>query len=332
VASRRFGLRAPVVRGTFCSAAFPHPAAHLMQMRATSPLLEREIDCRLVRSIPTRRVLEAYRRDFGYDASAEFAGVDSIHLLECPESGLRFFVPPSVVGREGLYRQLQTFDWNYKETKWEHDDALRQVQAGQRVLDVGCGKAAFLHRCRTERGAVPTGLEFNDAAAQAGRARGVEVVTETVEAHAGKRPGHYDVVTSFQVLEHVTTPAAFVRACIQALKPGGSLLIGVPNHDSFLGQAEDNWLDMPPHHMSLWSRACLEGLGPRFGVRHVATWLEPLQELDWYQAVQERTHLRGWLQRALYHRLGFDRFFRRYLAAAAPTIAGHTVLARFVKA
>ncbi|MFN9331618.1 MAG: methyltransferase domain-containing protein, partial [Planctomycetota bacterium] len=163
-------------------------------------------------------------------------------------------------------------------------------------------------------------------------ARGVEVVTETIEAHAAKRPGHYDVVTSFQVLEHVTAPAAFVRACIQALKPGGSLLLGVPNHDSFLGQAEDNWLDMPPHHMSLWSRACLEGLGPRFGVQHVATWLEPLQELDWYQAVQERNHLRGWLQRALYHRLGFDRFFRRYLAAAAPTIAGHTVLARFVKA
>jgi SAM-dependent methyltransferase len=304
----------------------------LASQRAFSPLLEKEIDCRIVRTIATSSVHAAYLREYGYDAKEEFAGVAELTLLECPESGLRFFTPTSVVGREGLYRQLQTFGWNYKESKWEHDDALRQVQPGQRVLDVGCGQAAFLHRCRAERRALPTGLEFNAAAAQVGRDRGVEVLTESVEAHADARPGHYDVVASFQVLEHVTKPASFVRACIRALKPGGSLLLGVPNHDSFLGLEETDWLDMPPHHMSLWSRRCLEGVGERFGVTHVATWVEPLQELEWYQSLQERRHLRGRLQRMLYHRLGFDRFFRRFLAEAAPTIAGHTILARFVKA
>lgn len=308
-----------------------HPLRRLTSLRALSPLLEKEIDCRLVRTIPASTLRDAYLREYRYDAKAEFDGVDEVRLLECPETGLRFFTPASLAGREGLYRQLQTFDWNYKEAKWEHDDALRSVQAGQRVLDVGCGKAAFLHRCRSERNALPTGLEFNASAAQAGRDRGVEVATETIEAHAERRPGHYDVVASFQVLEHVTNPASFVRACVRALKPGGSLLLGVPNHDSFLGLVETDWLDMPPHHMSLWSRTCLEGLGARFGVTHVATWLEPLQELDWYQSIQERRHLRGWLQRQLYYRLGFNRFFRRFLAEAAPTIAGHTILARFVK-
>lgn len=304
----------------------------MVLQRAFSPLLEKEIDCRIVRTVATSTVHAAYLREYGYDAAAEFAGVDELRLLECPESGLRFFLPTSVAGREGLYRQMQTFAWNYKESKWEHDDALRVVQPGQRVLDVGCGQAAFLHRCHTERQALPTGLEFNAAAAQVGRDRGVEVLTETVEAHADARPGHYDVVASFQVLEHVTTPASFVRACIRALKPGGSLLLGVPNNDSFLGQTDADWLDMPPHHMSLWTRRCLEGIGPRFGVQHVATWVEPLQELDWYQSLQEDRHLRGRLQRMLYYRLGFDRFFRRFLAENAPTIAGHTLLARFVKA
>ena len=73
-----------------------------------------------------------------------------------------------------------------------------------------------------------------------------------IEDHADQRPGHYDAVTSFQVLEHVTEPASFLRACVKALRPGGRLLLGVPNNDSFLGLLEDNWLNMPPHHMSLW--------------------------------------------------------------------------------
>jgi len=300
-------------------------------IRAKSPLLETEVDCHLVRTIPTELIHASYLREFGYDAESEFAGVDTVELLKCPETGLLFFTPPTAAGHEELYRRLQTFDWNYKEVKWEHDQALQQVNSGQRLLDVGCGKAAFLHRCLSERKAVPTGLEFNAKAAEAGRDRGIEVFTESIEAHADQRPNYYDVVTSFQVLEHVTEPASFLRACVRALHPGGSLLIGVPNNDSFLGQLEDNWLNMPPHHMTLWSRACLEGIAPRFDLRHMATWTEPLQELGWYQTAQEQRYLRGWIQRTLYYRLGFDRFFREYITTAAPSIFGHTVLAHFLK-
>jgi 2-polyprenyl-3-methyl-5-hydroxy-6-metoxy-1,4-benzoquinol methylase len=199
------------------------------------------------------------------------------------------------------------------------------------VLDVGCGRAAFLHRLATERHAIVTGLEFNESAAAFGRERGVDVLTESIEQHASQRQGHYDCVTSFQVLEHVIAPAQFLRACVEALKPGGQLVIGVPNNDGFLGLIEENWLNMPPHHMTLWGKSCLEGISNRFCLEHVSTDVEPLQERAWYQAVFEKLYLKGRIRQFIYYKLGFDAVFRGYIDSSWMTIPGHTIVAVFRK-
>lgn len=170
-------------------------------MKIYSPLLEREAECNLVRTVDAKFVREEYIKQFGYDAKEELEGVDKLSLYECLETGLKFFSPLSTVGREGLYRQLQTFDWNYKETKWEHDQALAYIKPKSRLLDVGCGQAAFLHRAAEMKGATTTGLEFNESAAEYGRGRGVEVFTNTIQQHADVRPNYYDCVASFQVLD-----------------------------------------------------------------------------------------------------------------------------------
>jgi SAM-dependent methyltransferase len=201
------------------------------------------------------------------------------------------------------------------------------VSPGWRVLDVGCGRGSFLHKAQA-LGATVTGIELNRSAAAAARARGIEIVEGLLQGHARERPAFYDVVASFQVLEHVVDPRAFVEDCIRVLRPDGLLILGVPNSDGFLRYA-DAPLNGPPHHMGLWNRRSLAALCELFPLKPRTFEVEPLAEVDWYQSVMERRYLRGRWQRSLYYRLGGARLFKRYLAENAATIAGHTLLAVF---
>lgn len=292
-----------------------------------SPLTGRRDAATLVKSIPSAEIVRRYREEFGYDAAHSFSGVPEVGQYQCGDTGYGFFFPFSMTGDESLYRTLEKNDWNYKEDKWEHDAALAHVSPGWRVLDVGCGRGSFLHKAQA-LGAGVTGIELNRSAAAAARARGIEVVEGLLQAHARERPGYYDVVASFQVLEHVADPRAFVEDCIRALRPRGRLILGVPNNDGFLRYA-DAPLNGPPHHMGLWNRRSLGALAQLFPLDPRSFEVEPLAEVDWYQAVMERHYLRGRWQRSLYYRLGGARVVKRYLAENAATIAGHTLLAVF---
>ena len=284
----------------------------------------------LVKRVKVAPIVAKYQERYGYDASGCFAGIDEIGLYECPETSVQFYYPFETAGPEALYRQLQTFEWNYKDVKWEHDVALGFVKPGQKVLDVGCGQGSFLARAGA-KGALPTGIEFNRAAGDVARAKGVEILPVLLSDHARERSGYYDVVTSFQVLEHVTNPREFIEGSLEVLKPGGRLIVGVPNDEGFLGQDDDAVLNMPPHHMTLWTRRSLEALAGQFPIELDCVEFEPLQERDWYQAVMERRFLTGALRRRLYYRLGFNRLFEQFVAANAHTIDGHTIMAVFTK-
>jgi SAM-dependent methyltransferase len=83
-------------------------------------------------------------------------------------------------------------------------------------------------------------------------AQGLSISEESVQEHAENYPGAYDIVCSFQVLEHVVDPRGFLEASVKLLAPGGKLIISTPNARSFLRHAF-NILDMPPHHMTGWS-------------------------------------------------------------------------------
>jgi SAM-dependent methyltransferase len=277
----------------------------------------------------------------GLDVSRYFKGTKEIEMNKCSACDLRFFVP-HCAGDDAFYEELQKFDWYYQSEKPEYGYSQRFVGGQDAVLEVGCGKGAF--RSFLPASTEYTGLEFNDEAVRRARSSGLNVLKESIEDHAAAAANKYDVVCSFQVLEHVPQPEGFVRACVEAIRPGGRLIIAVPSEDSFLGVASNAHLNMPPHHALRWTDEALRNLAHREGLSVVDVWHEPVASFheEWHKDTLAHHYFvmlglnRGRLIGRTFVSKVLDRLFRirlvrDYCAAQATTRFpqskfGHTVV------
>ena len=260
-----------------------------------------------------------------------------LDYMECNNCTLKFFLPMET-GDEYLYEQLQTHDWYYMSDKQEYQIALPFLESVESVLEVGSGKAAFATIVGVDR---YTGLEFNDSAIERASKVGINLIKESIEAHAEKG-GKYDAVVSFQVLEHVSSPHSFIKACVDCLKPSGVLVLAVPSRDGFGGQVINNVLDMPPHHVSHWSESSFRYLEKLFNVETIAIeheWISSYHRQLAYKT-QVETLMRRFL--GLNYKLIDQRLISKLVSKLASIFAaifnrqsnynkGHTVVGIFRK-
>ncbi len=127
--------------------------------------------------------------------------------------------------------------------------ALRNSGESGPVLDIGCGGGLFL-RMMAERGAPVVGLDVSvDAARVALHYNGVPTVTALLPQIPLPRES-CSVVTMFHLLEHLYYPAAYLETAREVLRPGGRLVVQVPNAAcwQFLLFGERwNGIDVPRH-------------------------------------------------------------------------------------
>ena len=97
-----------------------------------------------------------------------------------------------------------------------------------RLLDVGCGNGAFLRACsRSLPGWVFCGSEFDTRhRATVETIRGVE---KLYSGSLAEIPGEFDVISLVHVLEHIPAPSTFLKEVTGKLKPGGWLVVEVPD-------------------------------------------------------------------------------------------------------
>ena len=275
------------------------------------------------REIDACSVTRLYREHFGIDVSKYFAGVPSMAIYRCLDTGYQFYFPLTLAGDSEFYEALESIPWYYMDWKKEHEIALGHVRPGDRVLEVGCARGAFLKKLNSN-GIDCAGLELNRNAATVAREYGVAVIEESIQEHAKRYPETYDVVCFFQVLEHVSDVKGFIETAVGLLRPGGKICIGVPNHDSFIGLDEANPLEMPPHHMGMWTEAALIKLASIFGLDTVRIECEALQDyhIDYFATVARRRLPNVGTLHELLHGLARTRHVE---------LKGHTIVAVFQK-
>lgn len=138
----------------------------------------------------------------------------------------------------------------------------------RKVLDVGCAGGELLAAIRDAGNPEVVGVEPDVTAASAARARGIPVVQGFL-TDAGFEDGEFMTVTASHTIEHVEQPGEFLAEVNRVLKPGGAVILQLPNADStearLLGRY---WIGYDaPRHLTTFSattiRHMLEGTGFR---------------------------------------------------------------------
>lgn len=147
-------------------------------------------------------------------------------------------------------------EWGFR---WRY--VLNRITRSGKVsslLDVGAGNGYFVSLAAREFGLQATGLEISAEEIRFAKdVIGVQLLGQDVSEHRL----NYDVVTCFNVLEHVADPQRFLSAVTERLKPGGLLVLTTPNprcvHARVRGLERWNMVD-PPHHINLFTRSALQ--------------------------------------------------------------------------
>lgn len=231
----------------------------------------------LIKSIDTDQLILAWKQNFNIDISSEFKEIRSVDLFKCDLCSFQFFLPFSLEGSSYIYKELQNLSWYYMPRKWEYNLALKELKGCRTIMEIGCGSGEFIKLARVEKELNVEGLELNEKAVLEAQKHDLPVKNLDLREAAVQFPGHYDAVCSFQVLEHVSNPNDFLEWSCALIKPGGKLILGLPNANSFL-KYQFNVLDMPPHHMSRWSSKVLCHLQSLFPLKLKHIKLEPLAE------------------------------------------------------
>ena len=125
-----------------------------------------------------------------------------------------------------------------------------------RVLDVGCGVGNFLAYAE-EKGWEGWGIDFDRDAIEAGKNSfgldhlEVADLTEFSQQHPSLR---FDLVTFFDVFEHLDDHGEFITKVRSVLSPGGSIALSMPYRHGW------RWLmphDLPPRHLTRWDEGSL---------------------------------------------------------------------------
>jgi 2-polyprenyl-3-methyl-5-hydroxy-6-metoxy-1,4-benzoquinol methylase len=229
-----------------------------------------------VRNISVKNIVKSYKKSYGLDVSKYFNQLENIAIYQCELTTFKFYYPDELSGDSKFYEFFQKFDWYYNPWKWEHSISLQYIKNGYKVLEVGCGRGAFLDKISEEfQLDEATGLELNESTPIIKNKW--KIVNNLIQEYQVQHSDNYDIVCSYQVLEHISDVNSFINGKINCLKRGGKLIIAVPNNESFIKNTDQS-LNFPPHHMGLWDASSLSSLAQIYPIKLEKIHLEPLQE------------------------------------------------------
>lgn len=164
-------------------------------------------------------------------------------------------------GSEWYEKDLRYSDRNadpHKRPVMTHRYFLRKQPAPNgTLLDIGMGTGNFLNAAR-KRGYTVTGLDFDRGAIAIAKDhfKLEDVYPFALSEYRKEFPEKkFDVITFFEVLEHLDAPGLFIEELKSILNSNGYIALSVPYRGSF---NKFKQADFPPRHLSRWDRESMK--------------------------------------------------------------------------
>ena len=215
-----------------------------------------------------------------------FLSQETFAVLQCDHCGLLFTDPRPDAEHIGAYYESDEYLSHQENKKGfvpkiyervktinlknKRKMALQGITSG-RSLDIGCGVGDFL-RVVKDSGWEVAGIEPS-VTAQSIAAKRLGFTPLAPSEASTLADASFDVITMWHVLEHVDDLHGQVDSLVRLLKPGGRLVIALPNYQSYdatFYQAHWAAWDVP-RHLNHFNRDFLVSTLSGFGFKHIDT-------------------------------------------------------------
>ncbi len=219
---------------------------------------------------------------------------ETFQIGECFVCGHVFMDPrPTTKELVKYYAQDYHYDGDFynevfaKQALGFYNEIKSYLKPKSTIIDIGCSKGYLLNFAK-RAGHKVRGIEISsDAAIYVKKNFDIDVLVGPVEKQKIKAKS-VDVITAFDLIEHLPNPKKTISQMFEWLKPGGQMIIDTPNFDSIYRKiSQDRWVgfDMP-FHIHLFRKETL---------------VRVLKEIGFSEVVVETSHFN------LFSREGFVR-------------------------
>lgn len=220
-----------------------------------------------------------------------FLTQEPFKILECKDCGLLYTTPRPNKDEIGKYYKSDEY-YSHQENKEgfipkvyekvksinlknKYTIATEKTRKGK-ILDIGCGVGDFLHTME-QHGWEGTGVEPSEEAKAIAKNR-IKAQLLSSEEQENLIDGSFDVITMWHVLEHVDALRWQIQQLYRLCKPGGRIIIALPNYMSYDGQYyKAAWAAYDvPRHLNHFNEETIIKIFEESHLKHIKT-----EKLHW---------------------------------------------------
>ncbi len=193
----------------------------------------------------------------------EFAEYHGYQLTTCNECGCCYCQPfkapnsdfySSATDNNSEKRHTILYPWpknhpTYSSSKFTNGE-------GMTLLDIGCGNGAFAEFAN-HRNFDVIGIDIDTASLDLAKKRSVQntiFLNATIFEYLKENPEKkFDIITAFEVIEHLDNPKETIETIKKLLKPDGIFIGTLPNENRLLAKEFNLNFALPPYHLTYWT-------------------------------------------------------------------------------